>query len=71
MDPWALLLIFTASLSVQYILKYSFQFLTAIIITKTVTLNIRDEINVTVTGLPLDASLYDVMHKAENENKLT
>ena len=39
--------------------------------TKTVTLNIQNKKTITVTGLPMDTSLYDVMQQAENEGKLT
>ena len=39
--------------------------------TKTVTLNIQNKKIITLTGLPMDTSLYDVMQQAENEGKLT
>ena len=38
--------------------------------TKNVTLNILDGTTVNVTKLPMNASLYDVMVKAENDRML-
>ena len=38
--------------------------------TKNVTLNILDGTTVNVTGLPMNASLYDVMVKAETDDML-
>ena len=52
------------------LLKYPFSFLNIAAITKTVTLNIRNQTIVTVTELALNASLYEVMEQAANERKL-
>ena len=52
------------------LIRYPFSFLNFAAITKTVTLNIRDQTIVTVTELALNASLYEVMEQAANERKL-
>ena len=51
--------------------RYSCLYLNLAAPTKTVTLNIQNKKTITVTGLPMDTSLYDVMQQAENEGKLT
>ena len=51
--------------------RYSCPFLNLAAPTKTVTLNIQNKKIITVNGLPMDASLYDVMQLSENEGKLT
>ena len=52
------------------LLRYPISFLNLAAITKTVTLNIRNQTFVTVTELALNASLYEVMQHAANERKL-